>query len=56
MKVKEFKEMIINRFDEDDDECDIVVPVNGKYFDIVGITDHGGYTRRGGLPFELEIK
>ena len=55
MKVKEFKELILNSFDEKDDECEIVVPVNGMPMDILSITHHGHYTKPGGLPYEIVI-
>ena len=57
MKVKDFKAMVLERFRDEDDECEIIVPVNGYPMEIVGINDHGSfYTKPGGLPFELEIK
>lgn len=57
MKVKDFKAMVLERFRDEDDECEIIVPVNGNPMEIVGIKDHGSfYTKPGGLPFELEIK
>ena len=57
MKVKDFKAMVLERFRDEDDECEIIVPVNGYPMDIVVIKDHGSfYTKPGGLPFELEIK
>ncbi len=49
--------MVRERFRDEDDECEIIVPVNGYPMEIVGIKDHGSfYTKPGGLPFELEIK
>lgn len=55
MKVKEFKDLVLNAFSDEDDECEIVVPVNGYPMDIMGITNHGHYTKPGGLPYEIVI-
>lgn len=55
MKVKEFKDLILDTFSEEDDDCEIVVPVNSMYFDIIRIADHGHYTKPGGLPYEIII-
>ena len=55
MKVKEFKDLINNYFDDKDDDCEIVIPVNGVPMDIISIANHGYYTKPGGLPYEIVI-
>lgn len=56
MKVIDLKNLVADRFTEEDDECEVVVMVNGNAMEITGITDHGFYTKPGGLPFEINIR
>lgn len=55
MKVWELKQLIDDSIREGDDNCDIVVSINGTPMEITGITDHGYYTKEGGLPYEIQI-
>lgn len=55
MKVREFKQLMDESIPEEHLDCEIVVPVNGFSFGILGISHHGHYTKPGGLPYELNI-
>lgn len=57
MKVKDLKKLILDTFDDEKyDECDIIVPINGNPMEIVGIDNRRGYSKPGGLPFEIIIE
>ena len=56
MTVTELKELIEANIPEENNDCEIVVSINGTPMEITGITHHRYYTKPGGLPYEIQIR